>query len=100
MKTKDELVNLGVTEIKADEIMLLESKMMEQAVKFQFKKKDGTTRDAVGTLRRDLMKLADGSLWEPKGEQKPENPTIVKFFDVEKQDWRCFSCVSFIGITA
>lgn len=98
MKTKENLVNLGITEIKADEIMLLESKMLEQAVKFQFKKKDGTIRDAIGTLRRDLMTLADGALWEPKGESKPENPGIVKFFDLEAQGWRCFSCVSFIGM--
>ena len=98
MKTRENLVNLGVTEIKAEEIMLLESKMMEQAVKFQFVKKDGSIRNAVGTLKRDLMKLADGTLWEPKGESKPENPAIVKFFDVEAQGWRCFSCISFIGM--
>ena len=98
MKTKENLVNLGITEIKADEIMLLESKMLEQAVKFQFKKKDGTIRHALGTLRRDLMKLADGSLWEPKGPARAEKPAILNFFDVEKQDWRCFTCVSFIGM--
>jgi hypothetical protein len=98
MKTKESLVNIGITEIKAEEIMLLESKMLEQAVKFQFKKKDGTIREAIGTLKRDLMKLADGSLWEPKGPAKAENPALLNFFDMEAQGWRCMSCANFVGM--
>ena len=98
MKTKDQLIQLGVDGFKADEIMLLQSKMMEQAVKFQFKKKDGSIRDAVGTLCRSLMKQEDGTLWEPKGEGKPEPASIVRFFDVENGAWRCFTCVDFIGL--
>lgn len=38
MKTKDQLVSIGLTEMKADEVMMLESKMLEQAVKFQYRK--------------------------------------------------------------
>lgn len=98
MKTKDQLVSLGLTEMKADEVMMLESKMLEQAVKFQFRKKDGTIRDAVGTLRRDLMKQEDGTIWEPKGPQKPECPTTIGYFDLEKQMWRSFICTEFIGL--
>lgn len=98
MKTKEQLINLGVNEFKADEIMLLESKMLERAVKFQFRKKDGTIRDAVGTLKRGLMRLADGTIWEPKGEAKPEKPGVVNYFDIEKQMWRCFIPTEFIGL--
>ena len=98
MKTKDEIVKLGVEGFKADEIMLLQEKMMEQAVKFQFRKKDGTIRDAVGTLKRSLMRLADGTLWEPKGPQKPACPTTFGYFDLEKQMWRCFTIPEFIGL--
>lgn len=98
MKTKDQLIQLGIEGFKADEIMLLESKMMEQAVKFQFKKKDGSIRDAVGTLCRSLMVQEDGSLWEPKGEAKPEPASILRFFDCENKAWRCFTCTEFIGI--
>ena len=99
MKTNDQLIQLGIEGFKADEIMLLQSKMQEQAVKFQFKKKDGTIRDAVGTLKRALMKQEDGTLWEPKGESKPEPASIVRYFDVEKGSWRCFTCADFIGLT-
>jgi hypothetical protein len=98
MKTREELVSLGIEGFKADEIMKLQSKMMEQAVKFQFKKKSGEVRDALGTLCRSLMKQEDGTLWEPKGESKPEPASIIRFFDCEKGMWRCFSCVEFIGL--
>lgn len=98
MKTKDQLIQLGVDGFKADEIMLLQSKMLEQAVKFQFKKKDGTIRDAVGTLKRELMVQEDGSLWTPRGESKPEPASIVRFFDCEKGLWRCFTATEFIGL--
>ena len=45
MKKKEELVTFGLTEKQADEVMLLESRMMEEAVKFRFVKKDGTVRE-------------------------------------------------------
>lgn len=98
MKTKEQLINLGLDGFKADEIVLLQSKMQEQAVKFQFKKKDGTIRDAIGTLKRALMKQADGTLWEPKGEGKPEPDSVVRYFDLEKGMWRCFTVTDFIGL--
>ena len=98
MKTKDQLIQLGIEEFKADEIMLLQSKMTEQAVKFQFKKKDGSIRDAIGTLKRALMKQEDGTLWEPKGEGKPEPASVIRYFDIEKGMWRCFTVTDFIGL--
>jgi len=100
MKTKEELVQLGVEEFKADEIMLLQEKMMEQAVKFQFRKKDGSVRDAVGTLRLDLMKQEDGTMWAPTGEGKPEPAGIMRFFDVVAGAWRCFTVTQFIAMEA
>ena len=98
MKTKDQLINLGLTETKADEVMRLESKMLECAVAFQFKKKDGTIRNAVGTLSRRLMKLADGTFWEPKGAERPCPDSIIRFWDCDKAEWRCFSVGSLIAV--
>lgn len=98
MKTREQLVKLGLEEVKADEIMLLQEKMLEQAVKFQFRKKSGEVRDAVGTRKRELMVLPSGDLWEPKGPQKPECPTTIGYFDLEKQMWRSFICTEFIGM--
>ena len=98
MKTKQELVNLGIEGFKADEIMLLESKMMETAVRFQFKKKDGTIRDAVGTLNFDLMVQKDGKKYEFKTSGKPACPTTMGYWDLEKKMWRSFVLTQFIGL--
>ena len=53
MKTKDQLIQIGVEEFKADEIMLLQEKMLEQAVKFQFKQK--TARFAMPSARSSVL---------------------------------------------
>lgn len=98
MKTKEQLVSLGLTEIKADEVMLLESEMFKRAVRFQFKKKDGSTREAVGTLKREKMVQPDGSIWEPVGVEKPEVPTLVKYWDLTVQGWRCFNVFNLVAV--
>lgn len=100
MKTRDQLVNLGIEGFKADEIMLLQEKMLEQAVKFQFKKKDNSVRDANGTLRRDGMIMEDGTLWQPVGESKPEPANVIRYWDLDAKSWRCFDVLRFIGICA
>lgn len=98
MKTKDQLVTLGLSEKQADDVMLLESKMLETAVRFQFKKKDGSLREAVGTLKREKMIQADGSVWEPVGEARPDVPTLVKFWDLTVQGWRSFNVFNLVAV--
>lgn len=98
MKTKTQLVSLGLTEMKADEVMLLESKMLEQAVKFQFRKKDGSVRDAIGTRKRELMVQEDGKTWEPIGVERPEVPTLVKYWDLTVRSWRSFNVFNLIAV--
>ena len=103
MKTKEQLVSLGLEGFKADEIMLLQSKMIETAVKFQYKKTDGSIRDAVGTLNRDLMVLENGKLWQPQPKKegaKPRavNPNTFGYFDLEKHMWRSFVMFDFIAV--
>lgn len=98
MKKREELVSLGLTEMKADEVMLLESKMLETAVRFQFKKKDGSLREAVGTLNRDKMVQQDGTLWEPIGEARPDVPTLVKYWDLTVQSWRSFNVFNLVAV--
>lgn len=98
MKTKENLVRFGLTEKEAEKVMTLESEMFKRAVKFQYRKKDGSIREAVGTLRRDLMKLKDGSLWTPKGEPKPEDATRLDYFDIEAQWWRQMSVANLVSM--
>lgn len=98
MKTKDQLVTIGLSEKQADDVMLLESKMLETAVRFQFKKKDGSLREAVGTLVRKKMIRPDGSVWEPVGEARPDVPTLVKYWDLTVQDWRSFNVFNLVAV--
>ena len=98
MKTRDELIKLGVDGFKADEIMLLQEKMMEQAIKFQYRKKDGTIRDAEGTLDRSKMDLGDGTLWEPVGQGMPEKPEFVRYWDLKSMNWRQFNVFNLLAV--
>ena len=98
MKTRKELIKLGVDGFKADEIMLLQEKMLEQAIKFQFRKKDNSIRDAAGTLRREEMVQEDGTLWEPVGESQQEPANVIRYWDLDAKSWRCFDVLRFIGI--
>ena len=98
MKTKEQLVNLGIDGFKADEIMLLQEKMLEQAVKFQYRKKDGSVRDAVGTRNVTLMVQDDGKRYEFKTDGKPECQTTLGYWDLEKKAWRSFVLTQFVGL--
>lgn len=98
MKNREELIMLGLEEFKADEVMLLESKMLETAVRFRFTKKDGSLREAVGTLVREKMIQEDGKVWEPVGESRPEVPTLVKYWDLTVQAWRSFNVFNLVAV--
>ena len=98
MKSKENLVKLGLTEKQADEVMMLESKMLEQAVKLSYRKNDGTIRDAEGTLDRSKMDLGDGTLWEPVGNGRPEKPEWVRYWDLKSMGWRQFSIFDLIAV--
>lgn len=98
MKSKESLISLGLSEVKADEVMMLESEMLKRAVKFSYKKKDGTTRDAEGTLDRSKMDLGDGTLWEPVGNGLPEKPEWVRYWDLKSMGWRQFSIFNLIAV--
>ena len=98
MKNKEQMVKLGLTEKQADEVMMLESKMLEQAVKFQYRKKDGTIRDAEGTLDRSKMDLGDGTLWEPVGNGLPEKPEWVRYWDLKSMGWRQFNIFNLVAV--
>ena len=97
---REELVKLGIEGFKADEIMLLQEKMLERACKFMYRKKDGSLRDAVGTLKRDMMRLSDGTLWEPKGGPAPARPGVINYFDLREGAWRSFVPERFVAFVA
>lgn len=100
MKTKDQLVKLGLTDMQADKVMLLESEMLKHAVKFSYKKKDNSIREAEGTLIRSKMDLGDGTLWEPVGNGLPEKPEFVRYWDLQSMGWRQFNVFNLVAVEA
>lgn len=68
----------------------LKAALKVKAVAFHFKKKDGTTRKAVGTL---LYPHSE----KPQNESKASNKVQI-YFDLEKQAWRSFNKWNLLSI--
>lgn len=76
--------------LKAWELYRLAKRMRKGVVKFVFRKIDGTTRYAFGTLQH----LPAGSTSRGK---KPTFKTFA-YYDIEKQDMRCFRVENLITV--
>mgnify|MGYP002860331882 FL=1 len=77
---------------------ILREKLQQGKVKFVFRKKDGSRRPAVGTTNLDIIPQ---DLW-PKGmdgdEPKPQNDSLVTYFDCEKGAWRACKAENILEI--
>lgn len=69
----------------------LKSKMKSGIVRFYFRKVDGTTREAFGTLSEKLMP-------ETQGTGKKANETIFTYYDTERESWRSFKKANLLSI--
>lgn len=61
----------------------LRTAMQVRIVKFYFRKVDGTTREAYGTLQADAMP-------QTKGTGRKPSDTLQTYFDTERQEFRSF----------
>lgn len=69
----------------------MRKKLRENILVFEFQKRDGTIRRAVGTLYPDLLPPIKGT-----GGPKPAYQMV--YFDLEKIEWRSFRSFKFIEI--
>lgn len=76
--------------LKAWELYRLAKKMRRGVVKFVFRKMDGTIRYALGTLQHLPVGATN------KGKQ-PQFKTFA-YYDIEKQDMRCFRVENLITV--
>lgn len=65
--------------------------MATKIVAFTFKKADGSIRDAVGTLKSDMLPQVKGT-----GRPTPEH--LQLYYDVQKECYRCFSKIELLTI--
>jgi len=71
----------------------LRNRMKEGKVTFQYKKKDGSIRTAIGTLKSDLItKKPAGGVCHPK------QVGYSLYFDVEKDNYRVYAESQLIGV--
>ena len=73
----------------------LRQMMQNGAVTFQYKKKDGSTRTATGTLCESIIVEDGGSM--PKGTGVIPQDTFP-YWDLNSNGWRCFKTEYFISI--
>lgn len=72
-------------------VFKLKAKMKTGIVRFYFRKVDGSTREAFGTLSEKLMP-------ETKGTGKKPNDTLFTYFDTEKSEYRSFKKANLLSI--
>lgn len=65
-------------------IYRLQKEMRGSVVEFRFRKISGDLRQAYGTL---VASVIDPLI---KGTEKKNNPTLITYYDLQKQAFRCF----------
>lgn len=80
---------------KKSQLQRLRRLLRNGVVEFKYKKKDGSTRKAKGTLKKSLIPETD------RGDDRIRNTNddVVNYWDLKKDDWRCFLKKNFIEIT-
>ena len=64
----------------------LRALLRSRVVQFAFKKLDGTLRTALGTTNLSSIP----AIKHPQGVRE-SSPSVITFFDMEKQEWRSIS---------
>ena len=64
--------------------------MRNGIVKFAYRKMDGTTRIAWGSLKKEIMPELSTS------RKRTSNPSVQVYFDTVKQEFRCFKIANLI----
>lgn len=67
----------------------LKAEMQKRVVKFYFQKVDGSLREAWGHLIENKLPHTEGSGRKP-------SDTVFTYYDVEREDWRCFKVANFV----
>ena len=68
--------------------------MRKGEVKFKYTKKDGTMREARGTLNMDIIPEKD----HPKGNSYELRTNLLIYFDLDKEAWRSCWEKNFIDV--
>lgn len=76
----------------------LKSMLSKNNVLFTFKKKDGTEKEVIGTTNKNALDRI-GVTFKNDGIVNTNDKT-VRYFDVNKNEWRCLSVENNNTVTA
>ena len=76
-----------------DLVKELKQELHKREVKFSYWKKDGSIREARGTLNSEVY----GKDNEPTGSGRPVPENQVRYYDLDAQGWRSFLAENLIG---
>lgn len=67
---------------------VLREKLLSETVRFAFRKKDGSRREAIGTT--NLVVIPQDQWPKDMGAEikTPKNESVVTYYDMEKLSWR------------
>lgn len=66
--------------------------MTEGIRKFSYRRKDGSTRIAYGTLHEDFTPTTLNT------NKRKQNPTVQSYYDIERASWRSFKKANLLMI--
>ena len=86
--------------LPADKLLLMLKVKLEMGIAhFVYQKKDGSLREAFGTLHANHIPAKAESEGQVMDKPKPaDNPNVQKYFDLEAGAWRAFTINSLISI--
>ena len=83
-----------IREKRSKDLSRLKKLLRNGVVEFSYKKKDGSVRKAKGTLKDELLPETD----KDDERRKNINKECFYYFDLKKDDYRCFLRDNFIEI--
>lgn len=95
MKKDGTAPTFGEAQKQAWAVIKAQKAMRSEVVVFAFKKENGETRRAVGTLDQTRFQWTAKGQGETKGSR-----AVVKYFDLESNGWRAFRAERFLGLAA
>ena len=75
----------------------LRGQMKKSIMIFSYFKKDGSIREARGTLSELI--IPHDIVERIKGQNEP-NFSVITYWDIDAHDWRCFKITDFIGFVS
>ena len=69
--------------------------LQNRIVRFSYKKTDGSVREAIGTMKPSVLSTLSAKM---QSGQKRRSTGCIVYFDLEREDWRCFRPENFLSI--